>query len=210
MDRLDENDAVFGEIEKYVEICSYSHLRALEEAIEYAELQEHLHTLEEDDSASGATVPDGSSTAGKSARLEAAQVKNMNKEIARHVKNKRREATLAKRAAERGASRARTERAEEALSSWNAGISEDDEPSGPSVWLKRWEQQNQEFIGCGYHAKISEYMERRYHQSHMQSPKARASVNAGTSAQPEADGTKACERSYDERRRRAVLSARSV
>ena len=183
MDRLDENDAVFGEIEKHVESCCYSHLRALEEAIEYAELQEHLRTLEEDDSASGVTVPDGSSTAGKSARLEAAQVKKMNKEIARHVKKKRREATLAKRAAEWGASRARTERAEEALSSWNAGISEDDEPSGPSVWLKRWEQQNQEFIGCGYHAKISEYMERRYDQSHMQSPKARASVNAGTSAQ---------------------------
>ena len=99
MDQLDENDSVFEEIEKHVEICSYSHLRALEEAIEYAELQKHLDALEEDDSASGATVQDGSSTAGKSAQLEAAQVNKMNKEIARYVKRKRRESTLARRAA---------------------------------------------------------------------------------------------------------------
>jgi len=39
MDRLDENDAVFGEIEKYVEICSYSHLRALEEAMRSTRLR---------------------------------------------------------------------------------------------------------------------------------------------------------------------------
>jgi len=210
MDRLDENDAVFGEIEKHVESCCYSHLRALEEAIEYAELQEHLRTLEEDDSASGVTVPDGSSTAGKSARLEAAQVKKMNKEIARHVKKKRREATLAKRAAEWGASRARTERAEEALSSWNAGISEDDEPclgavrlvkevgaTKPRVYRLRLPRQD-----IGIHGATIRSVSYAVAQG--------TSVSERRNECPEADGTKAFERSYDERRRRVVLSARSV
>ena len=156
---IDENDPVFGEADYYLDQCAFAHLAALEDAIENEELRQQLQMQGTEERIPAVDADH----IGKSTIMEATQVTSRNKNLARYIRKMRRESVVAARTAIKKAVDERTASAEDEFSRWAEEANE--EPVKRSL-----ESRNSDFVGYGYHAKVSSYAERCYEAS----PRAKA------------------------------------